>query len=66
MVLLTSTEDVIRLWNKYLNHCNIKWTLEAMPLNWQTKMVVPLFKKEGLMLCSSMVKSVDLGVGESS
>uniref|UniRef100_A0A8C6P1M8 Reverse transcriptase domain-containing protein n=1 Tax=Nothobranchius furzeri TaxID=105023 RepID=A0A8C6P1M8_NOTFU len=33
--------------------CNSAWTLGAVPLDWQTGVVVPLFKKGGSRVCSN-------------
>uniref|UniRef100_A0A8C6P9E0 Reverse transcriptase domain-containing protein n=1 Tax=Nothobranchius furzeri TaxID=105023 RepID=A0A8C6P9E0_NOTFU len=33
--------------------CNMAWTSGAVPLDWQTGVVVPLFKKGGCRVCSS-------------
>ncbi|TWW77032.1 R2DM Retrovirus-related Pol polyprotein from type II retrotransposable element [Takifugu flavidus] len=33
--------------------CNIAWTLGAVPLDWQTGVVVPLFKKGDRRVCSN-------------
>ncbi|TWW56221.1 hypothetical protein D4764_08G0002080 [Takifugu flavidus] len=33
--------------------CNIAWTSGSVPLDWQTRVVVPLFKKGGWRVCSN-------------
>ncbi|TKS65465.1 putative 149 kDa protein ORF 2 [Collichthys lucidus] len=34
-------------------HCNTAWTSGAVPLDWQTGVVVPLFKKRDRRMCSN-------------
>ncbi|XP_061650970.1 uncharacterized protein LOC133487820 [Phyllopteryx taeniolatus] len=44
--------DVVRLsWLTRL--CNIAWTSGTVPLDWQTRVVVPLFKKGDRRVCSN-------------